>query len=90
MQQRGMRVVFSSFGATELLIILGIVVVLFGAGKISGIGGALGKSIREFRKEKDGLTEDTSDTKKVSEASSGEEKPALKSSEADSSEKAEK
>ncbi len=37
-------------GAPELMIILVIVVVLFGAGRLAGIGGALGQSIREFRK----------------------------------------
>lgn len=38
-------------GPTELLIVLAIVVVLFGASRISGIGGAVGGAIREFRKE---------------------------------------
>jgi len=37
-------------GPWELLIILLIVIVIFGAGRIAGIGGALGSSIREFRK----------------------------------------
>ncbi len=37
-------------GPWELLIILLIVVALFGAGRIAGIGGALGSSIREFKK----------------------------------------
>jgi sec-independent protein translocase protein TatA len=32
-----------------LIIILLIVVVIFGAGRLSDIGGALGKGIREFR-----------------------------------------
>lgn len=36
-------------GPWELLIILLIVVVIFGAGRLSEIGGALGKGIREFR-----------------------------------------
>lgn len=38
-----------SLGPWELIIVLLIVVVIFGAGKISEIGGALGKGIREFR-----------------------------------------
>ncbi|MDO8614062.1 MAG: twin-arginine translocase TatA/TatE family subunit [Dehalococcoidia bacterium] len=38
-------------GPPELLIILAIVVVLFGATRLTGIGGAIGKSIREFRRE---------------------------------------
>jgi sec-independent protein translocase protein TatA len=36
-------------GATELLIILAIVVVLFGASRIPEIMGGMGKGIREFR-----------------------------------------
>ena len=36
-------------GLPELLIILVIVVVIFGAGKLPQIGGAIGQSIREFR-----------------------------------------
>ena len=38
-----------SLGPTELIIILVLAIVLFGAGKVGEIGGALGKSIREFR-----------------------------------------
>jgi sec-independent protein translocase protein TatA len=37
-------------GPFELLIILAIVIAIFGAGKLAGIGGALGGSIREFRR----------------------------------------
>jgi sec-independent protein translocase protein TatA len=36
-------------GPWELVIILVIVVVIFGAGRLADIGGALGKSVREFR-----------------------------------------
>ncbi len=38
------------FGVPELLIILVIVIVLFGASRLAGIGSAMGGSIREFRK----------------------------------------
>ena len=37
-------------GPTELLIILVIVVVLFGSGRIAKLGGELGQGLREFRK----------------------------------------
>lgn len=37
-------------GVPELIIILFIVLVLFGAGRIADIGASLGKGIREFRK----------------------------------------
>ena len=42
---------FGTLGPTELLIILAIVVVLFGASRLAGLGGALGRGIREFRDE---------------------------------------
>ncbi len=38
-----------TFGWTELLIILVIIVILFGGSRIAGLGGSLGKSIKEFR-----------------------------------------
>lgn len=41
------------FGLPELLIVLSIVLVIFGAGKLPEIGGALGKSIRNFKKASD-------------------------------------
>jgi sec-independent protein translocase protein TatA len=37
-------------GPWELLIILAIVIAIFGVGRLAGIGGALGGSIREFKK----------------------------------------
>ena len=40
---------FTPPGPWELMIILLIVVVIFGAGKLAGVGGAIGKSVREFR-----------------------------------------
>jgi len=43
--------VFGSLGAPELLIILAILVVLFGATRIGDIGKGIGRGIREFRRE---------------------------------------
>jgi sec-independent protein translocase protein TatA len=37
-------------GPTELLIVLVIVVILFGGGRIAKLGGELGHGMREFRK----------------------------------------
>lgn len=37
-------------GFPELIVILIIVVLIFGAGRISEIGGALGKGIKSFKK----------------------------------------
>lgn len=38
-----------SFGPTELIIILVIVIVLFGVGRISKIAGEMGSGIRSFK-----------------------------------------
>ena len=37
-------------GPMELLIILAVVIIIFGVGRLPEVGGALGKSIREFRR----------------------------------------
>jgi sec-independent protein translocase protein TatA len=41
---------FGSLGTPELIIILIIVLLIFGVGRVSRIGGELGQGIREFRK----------------------------------------
>lgn len=41
-------------GTTELMIILALVMIVFGAGKLPQVGGALGKGLRNF---KDGVKE---------------------------------
>lgn len=38
-------------GVPELIIILVIVIVVFGAGKLSGLGSGLGRAIKDFRSE---------------------------------------
>jgi sec-independent protein translocase protein TatA len=40
----------ATIGPLELIIILAIIILIFGAGKIETLGSALGKGIREFRK----------------------------------------
>ena len=37
-------------GAPELIIILVIVMIVFGVGRLPEVGGAMGRAIREFRK----------------------------------------
>ncbi len=39
----------AGLGWQELVIVLVIVIIIFGAGRLPEIGGALGKSIKEFR-----------------------------------------
>ena len=46
------------FGMPEMVVILVLVLVVFGAGKLPEVGAALGKSIRNFRKateDRDGI-----------------------------------
>jgi len=50
---------FSRLGPTELIIILVIVVLVFGPGRIGKIAGELGKGIKSFR---DGLGGDDKDS----------------------------
>lgn len=45
-------------GVTELIIILVIVIVLFGRGRIGQIGGEIGQAIGNFRKGIQSTTED--------------------------------
>ncbi len=45
-------------GPMELIIILTIVIIVFGVGRLPEVGGALGKAIREFRQSSQGLDEE--------------------------------
>lgn len=51
---------FGSLGTTELLLILAIVVLLFGVGRVARIGGEMGSAVREFRKGVKGEDESSS------------------------------
>jgi len=50
-----------SLGWQELLIILVILALLFGASRVADLGGALGKGIREFRSEARGSEDESKD-----------------------------
>ena len=56
-------------GVPELLIILVIIILVFGVGKLPQIGKALGQGIREFREGTQGLAEE--DTCEASSSDSG-------------------
>jgi sec-independent protein translocase protein TatA len=47
-------------GPTELIVVLAIVLIIFGVGRLPEIGGALGKAIRGFRSESKGEDENSS------------------------------
>ena len=46
------------FGPMELIIVLVVVLIIFGVGKLPEIGGAMGKAIKEFRNTQKSVTED--------------------------------
>ncbi|MEW6401314.1 MAG: twin-arginine translocase TatA/TatE family subunit [Chloroflexota bacterium] len=47
------------FGTTELIIILAVVILLFGVGRIGKIAGELGSGIRAFKEGVSGSKEDS-------------------------------
>lgn len=57
-------------GITELLIIFGVVLVLFGAKKLPGLGGAIGESIKNFKK---GVKDTDEDDKRLTGAAKDKE-----------------
>jgi sec-independent protein translocase protein TatA len=54
---------FRSLGPLEIGLILLIILVVFGAGKLPQVGGAIGKSLREFRKASRGEEAEKPDSK---------------------------
>lgn len=54
-------------GPFELVIILVIVILIFGVGKLSTIGGSLGKAVKDFKEASKEVDEASKDLKEVSE-----------------------
>lgn len=46
-----------NLGLPEIILILAIVLIIFGVGRLPEVGGAMGKAIREFRREQSGVEE---------------------------------
>lgn len=59
-------------GPTELIIVLVIIVIVFGVGRMSEVGGGIGKGIREFRRALSGKGGDSSEPEEEAE---GKDKP---------------
>jgi sec-independent protein translocase protein TatA len=53
-------------GPFELIIILAVVIIIFGVGRLPEVGGAIGKGIREFRK----ASKDEDETKQLTQNAS--------------------
>ncbi len=61
-------------GMPELIIILVIIMIIFGAGKLPEIGGGIGKGIKNFKKATSGeLDEDEKEPEKIEEEKKSEE-----------------
>lgn len=56
---------FKSFGVPELLIILAVIILLFGVGRIGKIAKELGGGIRSFKEGLQGKDEGSQDEQKV-------------------------
>ena len=58
------------FGPVEAIVIVVIVLVIFGAGRLTGVGKALGQGLREFREEASVKPEDDETTDNSNEVES--------------------
>ena len=62
---------FSGIGMPELLIILALVLIIFGAGKLPEIGSGIGKGIKNFKKAtSDNEIKEAEDKEKIEENNS--------------------
>ena len=59
---------FSSFGPTELIIVLVIVLLIFGPKRLPGLGRSLGSGMREFRDSITGRDRDDDEARSLSPA----------------------
>ena len=62
-------------GPFELIIILAVVIIIFGVGRLPEVGGAIGKGIREFRK----ASKEDDEPKQITQAQSTAESPPVQS-----------
>lgn len=67
---------FKSFGWPEIVLVLAIILIVFGVGKLPQVGGAIGKGLRAFRKGQVGEDdeEEKPKTKAIKEPEKGESK----------------
>ena len=71
---------------TEILLILVLALVVFGGGKLAGVGKALGQSIREFKKEVGSDKKDTDKGDALTKSAENRESPTEEKGEADTAE----
>ncbi len=58
-------------GPTELVLLLVVVLIIFGAGKLPEVGGAIGKGIRAFRRGQEGMEDRADAEDEAGDAESG-------------------
>ncbi len=58
MPREGLHNMFKSFGVWEVVLILVIVLIVFGVGKLPQVGSAIGKGLRSFKKAQSGEDEE--------------------------------
>jgi len=58
MRTTGRKAKMPQLGVPELIIILVIIIIVFGVGRLPEVGGAIGKGLREFRRASAGLDEE--------------------------------
>lgn len=61
------------FGPIEAIVVVVVVLVVFGAGRLAGVGKALGTGLREFREEARTGQDESDDGEEVSVGSADEE-----------------
>jgi sec-independent protein translocase protein TatA len=59
---------FRNFGAPEILILLFIILLLFGAKRLPDMARGMGRSLRIFKAETKGLTDDSDETRSADQA----------------------
>jgi sec-independent protein translocase protein TatA len=59
---------FRGFGIWEIILILVIVLIVFGVGKLPQVGGAIGKGLRAFKKGQAGEEEEEAESPKPKKA----------------------
>ncbi|MCD6290652.1 MAG: twin-arginine translocase TatA/TatE family subunit [Anaerolineae bacterium] len=57
---------FPNIGPVELVLILAIALIVLGPGKLSELGGSLGRTLREFRNASQGIREEDPSSSHVS------------------------
>ena len=87
MEPKSVLQALGGLGVTELILILLIVLLVFGAGKLPQLGDALGKGIRNFKNATKGTKEAVDVTPKALEDKDGK---AARTVEVDATEKSEK